>query len=43
MHISAEAKPDGFEIPRLRGPEYLKPAVGILGQDPAVLIVDAVD
>ncbi|KAI4223157.1 MAG: hypothetical protein L6R36_005628 [Xanthoria steineri] len=39
----AEAKLDGFDIPRLRGPECLKLAVDILGQDPAVLIVDAVD
>lgn len=38
-----EAKLDGFDIPRLRGPECLKLAVDILGQDPAVLIVDAVD
>lgn len=39
----AEAELDGFDMPRLRVQQCLQLVVDILGQDPAVLIIDAID
>ncbi|KAJ9273834.1 hypothetical protein DTO212C5_113 [Paecilomyces variotii] len=39
----AEAKLDGFEVPKLRCAECAELILGILGANPAVIIVDGVD